>query len=75
MDTQELDVRRDDNVVEQLKRESGGSFSIVYRALTNVAQREGSTNTTLNKEEVVREIRRLLGNINQLRKKTKQFQR
>jgi hypothetical protein len=71
MDTQASDSRHDDNVVEQLKRESGGSFSVVYRALTNVSQREGVTNTTLSKDEVIKEIRRILGNINQLPKRAR----
>jgi hypothetical protein len=71
MDTQAPDDRHDDNVVEQLKRESGGSFSVVYRALTNVAQREGVTNTTLSKDEVIKEIRRILGNINQFPKRAR----
>jgi hypothetical protein len=59
MNTLALDDRRKDSVVEELKRESGGSFSVVYRALRTVSQNTGSVSTTLKKSDVLSEIRRL----------------
>ncbi len=59
MNTLNLAFKKDD-IIDELKRESGGSFSIVYRALREVSQKSGgATSTSVNKAEVLREIHRL----------------
>ena len=53
------DRRKDkDTIIDELKRESGGSFSVVYRALREVSTTSGES-TSLNKEDVLRAIHRI----------------
>jgi hypothetical protein len=53
------DKRKDkDTIVDELKRESGGSFSVVYRALREVSTTSGGS-TSLSKADVLRAIHRI----------------
>lgn len=53
-----------DDIIDELKRESGGSFSVMYRALRRVSDRTSQRlkigPVILSKSEVIREIREIL---------------
>lgn len=50
--------KHSDTVIDELKRESGGSFSVVYRALREVSTTSGGS-TSLSKVDVLRAIHRI----------------
>ena len=52
------DKRKQDRVLRELSKEANGSFVVLYRALTKVAERSGSSH--LSKKQVEEEIKRQL---------------